>query len=57
MLKEYAKLTAVVEEMASAGRNGLDPVIRSICRRLWKLYIQMSAEEKAQALVIDQLPF
>lgn len=59
MLNTYLKLVDFADQMVGTGTNALDPVVRSIYRKMEKLYKQMSKEDQQMAdfRCVAELPF
>ena len=56
-LQDYVNLKEKADELVSSGKNGLDPVVRSIIRKMCKIYSSLSKEDKAAADFIDNIYF
>ena len=57
MIKKYFDLKATADEMVHNGTNELDPVVRSICRKLWKIYLSMDPDDRRVVDYYDATEF
>ena len=57
MLERYFRLSETADKMVAGGMNGLDPIIRSIYRKLWKIWKSLSEEERRAADFRDEIWF
>ena len=57
MLERYMRLSKKMDAMVDAGMNSLNPIIRSIGRQLWKIYQQLTPEERQAADFEDNIYF
>lgn len=54
---EYVELQLQMENLVYGGMNALNPIVRSICRKLQKLYKEMSKWEREMVDDFMNLPF
>lgn len=54
---EYIELAVKMESLYRSGMNALNPVIRSIARRLEKLYKQLCKQEQTWIDDFENIPF
>lgn len=59
MLERYLSLYYKVGQMVEAGTDPLDPVIRSIERQLYKIYLALTQEEQGVVYLAmyDPIPY
>ena len=56
-LELYFTLSDLADEMVSNGTSYLDPVVRSICRKIWKLRRSLSPEEQGVVFAKEDIYF
>lgn len=56
-VQEYINLKNILDGMVHNGRNDLDPVCRSIGRKMWKLYKGATEEEQSVMDFEDNIYF
>lgn len=56
-IEEYITLSEKADELVDGGMNALNPIVRSICRKLWKLYWSATREEQLAIDGYNNIPF
>ena len=56
-VKRYCELSQKMDEMVYNGMNDLNPIIRSIGRKLERIYREANAEEKRMIDAFNNIPF
>ena len=47
-MKRFLKLMEIIEDLMASGMNDLDPVVRSIERKAWKIRWRLNKEEQEE---------
>ena len=56
-MKRFLKLMEIIEDLMASGMNDLDPVVRSIERKAWKIRWRLNKEEQEELERIEYVKY